>query len=315
MTPPLRTLLTLSDPGCSEENRRLALRRLPPSFDPSPILMRIRRVVATPLCVAPEDELDPNLLAEYLDYQLSPEDQDSLEGYCLKSDAVLAELVCAYNILTHSLKNPVRSNADCRHRIYRLGKKSTLKPHLAGLEPWEKDSEAYPNEHFEETENVPEPYLSSGRKRKIAEEDSEESRTRDNRVKESLDQWERRRQTKLRVISAFILVLTIGAVAYRNQDHFFPKETKSSQVDASRLPALQKTDTGQTALQSVEMGEPRIEIPYSLKESAEKVFQQTDPGISARTPQSSDAKQVPAPEPTILPAPAIRPAGYSETKN
>ncbi len=275
----------------------------------------MRRVVAAPLCVAPEDELDPNLLAEYLDYQLSPEDQDTLESYCLKSDAALAELVCAYNILTHSLKNPVRSNADCRQRIYRLGQKSVSKPHLAALEPWEQDLKESRNEYAEESEKFPEPISFSGRDRMISEEDSRENKPRDNRVKESLDQWERQRQTKLRVISAFLLLATIGAFVYRNQDRFFPGETKSAQVDASRFPSLQKAETGQTALQSVEMGEPRIEIPYSLKESAEKVFQQTDPGISTRASQSGDAKQIPAPEPAILPAPAIQPAGYIETKN
>ncbi|MGL6226432.1 MAG: hypothetical protein ACRC10_07390 [Thermoguttaceae bacterium] len=116
----LHLLLTISDPDCDVLTREKALKRLGNSEEIQSILRRIEQVRSCCKPVPPAQELDPNLVAEYLDYQLPRDDQALFEETVLESDVLLAELVCCYSIITHSLKNPAQVPSSCRQRLYDL---------------------------------------------------------------------------------------------------------------------------------------------------------------------------------------------------
>ena len=83
-------------------------------------VMRRRRVTAPELSGAGSGP-DPNIVAEYLDNTLSPEEVANVERICLESDVHLSEVAACHQILTLVLGEPVDVSATMRERMYSLG--------------------------------------------------------------------------------------------------------------------------------------------------------------------------------------------------
>lgn len=120
----LRTLLAAADPDCDPEFRKLIELRFADFENSRPLIERIQSVVSLPLGVPGlvdfQEELDPNLVAQYLDHQLHSREQEDFEALCLSSDVYLAELASCFSILTNSLARPAKTTPECRAALYSL---------------------------------------------------------------------------------------------------------------------------------------------------------------------------------------------------
>jgi hypothetical protein len=77
-----------------------------------------RRRLTVPPSTGP-DATDPNLVASYLDNELSPEQIAEYEKRCLTSDVHLAEVASCHQILS-MIGQKAKVPAEARHRMYRL---------------------------------------------------------------------------------------------------------------------------------------------------------------------------------------------------
>ncbi|MDO4559284.1 MAG: hypothetical protein Q4C47_09990, partial [Planctomycetia bacterium] len=91
--------------------------------------------------------IDPNLVAEYLDNDLSPENSLDFERICLESDGNLAEAAACYHILTDVLSGVAPPEPDLRRRLCELvgPQKTTVDlPMESPVGPAETDPEPTP---------------------------------------------------------------------------------------------------------------------------------------------------------------------------
>lgn len=121
----LRTLLAFEDKVFDLEQQRQLERLIPQHKAATAILGRIRGVVRDPSLGVPgmvdrHEELDPNLVAAYLDHQMSPEYLEQFESFCLTEDKFLGELASVHHIVSNVLGEPARTNRECRFRCYEL---------------------------------------------------------------------------------------------------------------------------------------------------------------------------------------------------
>jgi hypothetical protein len=79
-----------------------------------------RRRLTSPPATGPGVKLDPNLIAEYLDNVLTPDQLAEVEETCLASDTHLAEVAAAHQILTLVLGEPALVPPTARQRMYGL---------------------------------------------------------------------------------------------------------------------------------------------------------------------------------------------------
>jgi hypothetical protein len=121
----LRTLLAFEDHIFDQEQHQQLERLIPKHDAASTMLNRIRSTVRNPRLGVPglvdqREELDPNLVAEYLDHQMSEEIQERFETYSLSSDKYLAEIASIHHVLSNVLGEPARTSRECRQRCYDL---------------------------------------------------------------------------------------------------------------------------------------------------------------------------------------------------
>ena len=118
----LRTLLAYMDDRLPPANAKELGQKIAKSPFATELVERIRDVkrrrrLAIP--ARPTQMIDANLIAEYLDDQLTPELVAKIEKEVLISDAMLAEVASAHEILG-MLSDPVTIEPQLRERLYEL---------------------------------------------------------------------------------------------------------------------------------------------------------------------------------------------------
>jgi len=120
----LRTLLAYLDDMLEPEQARDIGARVAESEMARELVERIRKVTRRRRLSSPpllsEGEGDPNLVAEYLDNVLSPQEVAEVEERCLQSDLYLAELASCHQILSLVVGEPAYVPPTARSRMYGL---------------------------------------------------------------------------------------------------------------------------------------------------------------------------------------------------
>lgn len=83
-------------------------------------VMRRRRLKA-PDISGPELGIDPNIVAQYLDNTLSPDQYADVERILLSSDELLAETAACHQVLTLIMTDSAEVSLEARERLYALG--------------------------------------------------------------------------------------------------------------------------------------------------------------------------------------------------
>jgi hypothetical protein len=137
----LRTLLGYEDKVFDAEQQRQVERMIQQHDAAGLTLHRIRAAVRNPKIAVPgrvqnNEELDPNIVAEYIDDEMQPDVQERFENFCLSSDKFLAEIASVHQILSGVLGEPARTSRECRLRCYKIVTKTS--------EPEEQKNENVP---------------------------------------------------------------------------------------------------------------------------------------------------------------------------
>ena len=122
----LRTLLAYLDDILEPNEAREIGKKVQAAPVAQELVTRIRDVVRrrrlkAPTLDGPESGLDPNIVSEYLDNQLTPPQVAQTERVLLNSEMHLAETASAHQILTLVLGEPVEVLPESRKRMYALG--------------------------------------------------------------------------------------------------------------------------------------------------------------------------------------------------
>jgi hypothetical protein len=120
----LRTLLAYLDDTLEPLEIKTIGQKVAESDAAQELIARIKQVtrrrrITTPPATGP-NSFDPNMVAEYLDNELSPEQIAELEKICLESDVHLAEVAACHQILTLVLGEPALVPPTAKERMYSL---------------------------------------------------------------------------------------------------------------------------------------------------------------------------------------------------
>ncbi len=122
----LRTLLAYLDDVLPPDQAKELGQKLAESNYATALVDRIKEVMRRRRLAAPDlfgkaAGIEPNMVADYLDNELSPNEIADVEKICLDSDVHLAEVAACHQILTLVLGEPVDVRAETRARMYALG--------------------------------------------------------------------------------------------------------------------------------------------------------------------------------------------------
>lgn len=122
----LRTLLAYLDDTLEEQDAETIRVKLAESGFATQLVQRIRGALANrEISGLPPDSVHPiseaNMMSEYLDSTLSPEQVAEIERACLESGPHLAEAAACHQILTMALGQPAETSDDLRARVYEIG--------------------------------------------------------------------------------------------------------------------------------------------------------------------------------------------------
>jgi hypothetical protein len=123
----LRTLLAYLDDTLEPTEIKQIGQKVAESDAAQELIARIKQVtrkrrLTTPPLTGPGAKFDPNLIAEYLDNELTGEQVAEIEKVCLESDVHLAEIAACHQILTLVLGEPALVPPTARERMYGLVK-------------------------------------------------------------------------------------------------------------------------------------------------------------------------------------------------
>ncbi len=122
----LRTLLAYLDDALEPGETKEIGKKLQESPVAQALVSRIKEVMRRRRLGAPDLDgagvgIDPNIVAQYLDNTLPPEQVGEVEKVFLESDLQLAEVAACHQILTIALGEPVEISKSSRERLYVLG--------------------------------------------------------------------------------------------------------------------------------------------------------------------------------------------------
>ena len=122
----LRTLLAYLDDVLPPDQAKELGQKLTESNYATALVDRIKEVMRRRRLSAPDlfgkaAGIEPNVVAEYLDNELTPSEIADVEKICLDSDIHLAEVAACHQILTLVLGEPVDVRSETRARMYALG--------------------------------------------------------------------------------------------------------------------------------------------------------------------------------------------------
>ncbi len=120
----LRTLLAYLDDTLEPVEIKTIGQKVTESDTAQELIARIKQVtrrrrITTPPATGP-NAFDPNLVADYLDNELSSEEVAELEKICLESDVHLSEVASCHQILTLVLGEPALVPPTAKERMYSL---------------------------------------------------------------------------------------------------------------------------------------------------------------------------------------------------
>lgn len=135
----LRTVLAYLDDTLQPSQAREIGEKIADSKEATALVSRIREVIRRRRIGAPElagagSGPDPNLVADYLENSLPPNQVVEIEKLCQNSDIHLAEVAACHKILTMVVGHPVDVADEIRERIYLLGA-STAETATAQADP------------------------------------------------------------------------------------------------------------------------------------------------------------------------------------
>ena len=121
----LRTLLAYLDDTLEAGEIKQIGQKVAESDTAQELIARIKQVtrrrrLTTPPDGGPGERFDANLVAEYLDNELSSEQVAELEKVCLESDVHLSEIAACHQILTLVLGEPALVPPTAKRRMYAL---------------------------------------------------------------------------------------------------------------------------------------------------------------------------------------------------
>ena len=158
----LRSLLAYLDDVLEADQAREIGKKIGENREASRMVSRIREVIrrrriGVPELAGPGSGPDPNLVAEYLENTLSPEEVVEVERLCRESDMHLAEIAACHKILTLFLGQPVDVASEVKERMYVLGTANSVgasSPDAAVTESV-RDDAAVVTKHDEMASGVP----------------------------------------------------------------------------------------------------------------------------------------------------------------
>lgn len=122
----LRTILAYLDDVLPPVQAREIGEKISEGKEASALVARIRDVlrrrrIGAPEIAGPGSGPDPNVVSEYLENLLPPNQVVELERLCQASDVHLAEVAACHKVLTMVLGQPIDAPDDLRERMYLLG--------------------------------------------------------------------------------------------------------------------------------------------------------------------------------------------------
>lgn len=128
----LRTLLAYLDDTLEPLEIKTIGQKVAESESTQELIARIKQVtrrrrITTPPATGP-NAFEPNMVAEYLDNELTPEQVAELEKICLESDVHLAEIASCHQILTLVLGEPAVVPPTAKERMYGLVRGREARP-------------------------------------------------------------------------------------------------------------------------------------------------------------------------------------------
>ncbi|MCA9178020.1 MAG: hypothetical protein KDB14_26335 [Planctomycetales bacterium] len=135
-----RRLLAYLDGVLEEQDVEVVGQKISESEFASRLIHRIRNAksrmrLGAPRLTGTGMGLDPNTVAEYLDYTLDEQRVPDFEKVCFESDVHLAEVSASHEILTLVLAEPAQVERSIRERIYGLPEEARRRPPTPVDEP------------------------------------------------------------------------------------------------------------------------------------------------------------------------------------
>ncbi|TWT57888.1 hypothetical protein KOR42_12550 [Thalassoglobus neptunius] len=158
----LRTVLAYLDDVLEPNQARELGEKISQSKEATELINKIqaairRRRIGAPELAGPGSGPDPNVVSEYLENVLPPDQVVEFERLCRQSDVHLAEVAACHKILTMVVGQPVEVSDSLRDRMYALGTSKSEFPHPAQAQNVQAMTSGIGNNHPKDhTEGIPE---------------------------------------------------------------------------------------------------------------------------------------------------------------